>query len=206
MSVRMELQTTPRHPWPRDGLNPTLRGTEKGEATDLELGRNVMSREGRFGVAVKAGIALAVLAAAVFPLMLSSTAAAQVGPQCRGLAATIVGTSGPDNLVGTAGRDVIVARAGNDDIQGRGGNDVVCAGRGADDVLAGRGRDRVFGGDGVDEFAGGAGNDRLSGQVGADQLAGNRGADLLLGGRGFDRGSGGRGIDTCRSVEIAVSC
>ena len=45
--------------------------------------------------------------------------------QCKGLVATIVGTSGNDVLTGTAARDVIAALGGNDRIAGLGGNDVI---------------------------------------------------------------------------------
>ncbi len=48
---------------------------------------------------------------------------------CHGLTATIVGTSGADELNGTSGRDVIVGLGGNDEIDGNGGNDVICARR-----------------------------------------------------------------------------
>jgi PKD repeat protein len=98
--------------------------------------------------------------------------------RCGGLAATIVGTAGPDALSGTAGRDVIHGLGGNDTINGLGGNDVICGGAGAD-VLRG-----------------GAGNDRL---------LGNAGNDRLLGGRGRDTANGGPGRDTC-TAETKVSC
>ncbi|UDY22873.1 CocE/NonD family hydrolase [Nocardioides sp. Kera G14] len=71
---------------------------------------------------------------------------------CRGLRATIVGTSGADVLVGTSRRDVIVGGAGNDVIRGRGGNDVICGGRGKDRISGGRGRDRLYGGPGRDRI------------------------------------------------------
>jgi RTX calcium-binding nonapeptide repeat (4 copies) len=187
-----------------DVSGPISRGRGQRVRTRKEGG--LMTWEGRLGVVVKPAMAIAVVLAAAFPVTASSATAMELQPECQGRQATIVGTSGSDNLVGTAGRDVIVARGGSDDIESRGGNDVICAGRGRDDVLSGRGRDRVFGASGADELVGGADNDRLFGQRGNDVLLGNRGADLLDGGRGFDRGNGGRGSDTCRSVEIDINC
>lgn len=60
-----------------------------------------------------------------------ATPAHAAGAMCHGKAATIVGTSGNDQIKGTAGRDVIQAKGGNDQIWGFGGNDLICGGRGA---------------------------------------------------------------------------
>jgi hypothetical protein len=97
-------------------------------------------------------------------------------PTCNGLAATIVGTEGPDDnseapggqLIGTPGRDVIVALGGSDFISGGPGNDVIC------------------GGDGRDFLVGSPGNDTLLGQAGSDALAGAKGKDRCDGGKGND--------------------
>ena len=94
---------------------------------------------------------------------------------CNGLAPTIVGTLGNDNLTGTPGDDVIVGFAGNDVIEGMGGNDVICGGPG---------RDKLFGG---------AGRDVLLGEGGNDRLAGGAGNDVIYPGRGVDHVSGGSG-------------
>lgn len=67
-------------------------------------------------------------------------------PTCDGLAATIVGTSGDDELTGTAGDDVIVALDGNDEVDAGAGDDVVCGDAGADVLAGGAGDDRLFGG------------------------------------------------------------
>ena len=118
------------------------------------------------------------------------------GPNCRGTAATIVGTNGDDVITGTNGRDVIVAGPGDDRIRGFGGRDLICAGGGNDrvrgygkgDVIRGAGgRDRIRGGDGNDTLRGGAGRDRLNGGRGADQLNGGAGRDRCIGGPGKDR-------------------
>jgi len=98
-------------------------------------------------------------------------------PTCRGVAATISGTAGDDELLGTTGPDVIVALGGNDRIVSRAGRDLICANAGRDHVGAGTAADRLFGG---------AGNDRLKGGGGPDRLRGGRGTDVCRGGRGAD--------------------
>jgi uncharacterized repeat protein (TIGR01451 family) len=102
---------------------------------------------------------------------------------CRGVAATIVGTAGNDNLVGSGGRDVIAGLGGSDLISSLGGRDLLCAGAGNDLVGAGPGADRLFGG------------------PGGDRLFGRGGPDHLRGGRGFDVCRGGSGVDSIRSCE-----
>jgi Ca2+-binding RTX toxin-like protein len=97
--------------------------------------------------------------------------------QCKGKAATVVGTSGKDTLTGTSGKDVIAGRGGNDSISALGGNDTVC------------------GEGGKDKANGGGGNDRLQGQAGNDRLKGAGGKDNLKGGGGNDRCTGGPGTD-----------
>lgn len=123
------------------------------------------------------------------------------GPSCRGTAATIVGTPGPDRLVGTGGRDVIAGLAGGDAIFGLAGRDLICAGGGGDRVNAGPAADRVFAGAGSDRVSGRGGPDFLAGNANADVLAGNAGDDRLRGGRGFDRCFGGAGFDRERGCE-----
>jgi Ca2+-binding RTX toxin-like protein len=112
----------------------------------------------------------------------AQTPPGQAPPTCKGLAATIVGTEGPDDnsgqgvrLAGTPGRDVIVALGGDDfGIDGKAGNDVICGGAGGD------------------EIRGGAGKDTLLGQAGRDLLNGDGnevddpGKDRCEGGKGFD--------------------
>jgi Ca2+-binding RTX toxin-like protein len=129
---------------------------------------------------------------------------------CVGLAATIVGTSGNDNIVGTAGSDVIAGLDGDDAIDGLGGNDTICGGAGADEVHGGPGDDLLDGGDG---------NDQLFGEDGGDGLRGGAGDDLLDGGPGGDRtqsfnaavtvnlGAGtatGEGADALVSIELVI--
>jgi Ca2+-binding RTX toxin-like protein len=76
----------------------------------------------------------------------TSTPAGAAPPQCRGQAATVVGTSGDDHLAGTPGDDVVVGLGGNDVVTGLGGDDVLCGGPGADDLVGGPGDDLVYGG------------------------------------------------------------
>ena len=66
---------------------------------------------------------------------------------CAGVPATIVGTTGDDELTGTPGDDVIAALDGNDVIDGGAGNDLVCADAGSDQLTGGDGNDRLYGGD-----------------------------------------------------------
>ena len=119
-------------------------------------------------------------------------------PACGGQAATIVGTSGADELVGTKKRDVIVALAGNDTVRGLGGNDIVCTGRGEDFAKGGADNDVLRGGGGADTLKGGAGEDLLKGGGDDDLLKGGRGNDALRGGSGDDALRGGSGDDNCR--------
>jgi len=116
-------------------------------------------------------------------------------PKCKGLRATIVGTSGNDTLRGTPGDDVIHGLGGNDTINGGGGNDIICGGRGNDVLNGGPGNDKVYGGAGNDALTGGSGDDSLSGGPGRDLLYGHSGNDRLWGGPGNDWLYGGSGTD-----------
>lgn len=106
---------------------------------------------------------------------------------CRGRAATIIGTSGPDVLRGTAGPDVIAGLGGRDTIDGGAGDDVICAGPGDDTIRGGGGSDIVVAAGGNDTVYGGAGSDLLFGLAGRDTLIGGPGAlDGCDGGPGRD--------------------
>jgi uncharacterized repeat protein (TIGR01451 family) len=122
-------------------------------------------------------------------------------PTCRGVTATVTGTSGNDVLVGTGGPDVIVALGGNDRIVAEAGRDLICANGGGDYIGAGSAADRVFAGAGPDRLLGRGGPDLLKGEAGSDVIKGGRGSDRLRGGRGFDRCLGGAGADSIRSCE-----
>ena len=138
-------------------------------------------------------------------LMVASPAVAVAAdpPRCRGLGATIVGTTGPDLLQGTPGADVIAGLGGRDDIFGGGGDDVICAGGNpaefdadgfpvAEAIDGGDGNDRIHAGPGHDGVVTGQGNDRAYGGPGEDGLVGvNRDQDRGRG--GFDRFFGGAG-------------
>jgi Ca2+-binding RTX toxin-like protein len=108
--------------------------------------------------------------ALAIPMLPGSASAAPV--TCDGRRATIVGTSGNDNIEGTPHADVIAGLGGNDTIAGRGGNDVICGGYGADRLGGGHGNDRLFGG-----------KDRL--HV-TDEGSTERDGDTLRGGPGND--------------------
>lgn len=122
-------------------------------------------------------------------------------PTCRGVPATVVGTSGNDELLGTTGPDVIVAFGGNDRIVSRAGRDLICAGPGNDYIGAGTAADMVFAGPGRDRLLGRGGPDLLKGSGGNDVLKGGRGADRLRGGHGFDVCRGGPGRDSIHGCE-----
>ena len=113
--------------------------------------------------------------------------AAAAAPACRGIPATLVGTTGDDVLIGTDARDVIVALDGNDRVRSRDGDDLICAGGGSDTVMAGAGNDIVYGAQGWDD---------LRGEEGADRIYGGRGNDTILAGDGDDFANGGIGDDT----------
>ncbi len=123
-------------------------------------------------------------------------AAAPPKAMCDGLEATIVGTTGNDDLSGTSGFDVIAGLGGHDIIAGGGGDDVICGGAGNDLLLGGPGLDRIFGGGGNDILEGNAGNDQLFGGAGKDRLVGAVGADIMKGNGGNDRLVGGGGGDS----------
>lgn len=129
---------------------------------------------------------------------------ANTGPTCGGEPATIVGTTGNDEIRGTNGRDVIVGLGGDDTIRGLGGSDIICGGSGHDTLVGGRGHDDLYGGNGEDvlignrgddDLHGGAKADELSGDEGKDRLYGDGGADVLLGKAGADKLWGDEGAD-----------
>ncbi len=109
---------------------------------------------------------------------------------CKGVAATIAGSSGNNTLTGTARNDVIIGLGGNDTIRGLGGNDRICAGGGNDTVTGGSGKDRVYGDSGNDRLSGDSGNDQLEGGPGKDGMKGGSGRDICIGGSGRDTASG----------------
>ena len=74
-------------------------------------------------------------------------------PMCDGRPATIVGTTGDDELTGTGGDDVIVGLGGDDRLLGGAGNDALCGFNGDDTLIGGEGDDVIFGGNGSDWIA-----------------------------------------------------
>ena len=134
-------------------------------------------------------------------ITVSSTGTPPTVPTCLGKKATIVGTTGDDEILGTGGNDVIVSRGGDDDIDAGGGNDLVCAGTGGDRVTGQGGKDVILGEGGKDRLEGNGRDDRLDGGGGGDKLFGQAGADRLDGGRGRDDGNGGPGKDVVLRCE-----
>lgn len=132
-------------------------------------------------------------------------------PECDGVEATIIGTSGPDTIIGTDGDDVIDARGGDDRIDGGGGNDLICGGYGNDSFLGGHGSDTFNGGDGTDtaDYGGSPRSinaDLLAGTVhhgaetdtltGVENLNGSRKSDRIAGDHDVNVIRGGMGNDT----------
>ncbi len=107
------------------------------------------------------------------------------------LAATFVGTNGPDTIIGTDSADTIAGLGGDDFINGRGGDDGISGGDGEDTVSGGYGNDSVSGGPGNDQLAGDAiggtpsgtgtfGNDRVSGEDGDDDIGARDGRVVYI--------------------------
>lgn len=136
-----------------------------------------------------AGPALTLLVLGVLVLATGESRGGAERERCRGLVATIVGTSGNDRLEGTSGRDVMAGLDGSDRIQAGPGRDVVCGGRGSDLLRGFRGHDLMIGGKSVDLIYGRSGDDRLLGRRGRDLLNGGRGWDVCRGGRPRDDGA-----------------
>jgi Ca2+-binding RTX toxin-like protein len=132
--------------------------------------------EGRDDIGKQYAIVICAAATAVIALGAQTeaqtqapTPRGQTTPTCDGKPATIVGTSGRDDLKGTPGPDVIVGLGGNDiNIKGLGGNDVICGGKGWDFLWGSWGKDTLLGQAGRDAFDGGDGNDRCEGGEGKD--------------------------------------
>lgn len=158
-------------------------------------------------IPTRRALALVTSAALLASLAAATVAAPTVAakPKCMGLAATIVGTNGPDRIVGTARRDVIVAKGGADRIFGRGGNDIICGGPGNDRLVGQGGLDKLIGGAGADRAFGGPGPDRLFGGPGPDFLAGQAGNDVLDGGIGVDTCYQGLGIGPVVRCELPAA-
>jgi Ca2+-binding RTX toxin-like protein len=148
------------------------------------------------------GIVLAIILSGLVVVGSSSGA----GPRmCFDRKATIVGTSGTDNIYGTSRSDVIVGGRGDDQLHGLGGDDFLCGEGGRDILTGGSGDDELSGGGGPDAIFGGSGDDVLDGEDGADQLHGGSGDDFMQGDfvRDFRNNTcdGGDGIDTALSCD-----
>jgi Ca2+-binding RTX toxin-like protein len=158
----------------------------------------------RIGRRLRPSPAMAVAFAALF-VALAGTALSQGTPPpgtppatCNGLAATLVGTEGSDDLRGgTPGPDVIVGLGGGDILGRTAGDDVICGGDGRDELSGGRGNDTLLGEAGKDALGDRHGNDTLLGGPGGDLLTAGPGNDTLLGEAGKDALFGEAGKDLC---------
>jgi Ca2+-binding RTX toxin-like protein len=153
-------------------------------------------------------VACTVAAVSLSGVLVASPAAGAGSRKCFDRKATIVGTSGSDNIYGTNGSDVIVGGRGDDQIHGLGGDDFLCGEGGRDILTGGSGDDQLSGDKGGDALFGGSGDDFLAGGDQADQLHGGGGddymqADTLLNFQN-DSCDGGDGIDvglaSCESL------
>src|SRR5919201_1027349 len=69
------------------------------------------------------------------PASAHALASAAGGHSCHGFSATIVGTTGADNLTGTPGNDDLQGDAGDDDLDGGSGDDLEDGGNGDDSAV-----------------------------------------------------------------------
>ncbi len=125
-------------------------------------------------------IALALTVVVATAMLAPAAPAHAAAVTCRGVRATIVGTSGSDEIHGTPGRDVIAGLDGDDTIYAGGGNDLVCGGDGADRLFGGAGNDRLYGEKDLFHIADEDGTERVG-----DTLNGGPGDDTLD--AGFDQ-------------------
>ncbi|MGI8612822.1 MAG: calcium-binding protein [Nocardioidaceae bacterium] len=174
------------------------------------------SRKPRRPLRVVAAVGLCTGWLLAAPASATATGAVKAPVRCDGHVATIVGTTGRDQLVGTPGDDVITGLAGWDQIDGRGGNDRICGAGGSDSLRGGPGNDRVLGGpDGRipdepplpvgDQLIGGPGNDYVDG--GADKGDDVASFSTAAGGVSADLGTGtatGQGRDRLVGIESLV--
>jgi Ca2+-binding RTX toxin-like protein len=65
---------------------------------------------------------------------------------------------------------------------------------------------QVYGSEFADVIKGDGGHNEIFGRQGPDQLYGRGGPDAIDGEEGRDRGDGGAGADSCRNVEVQISC
>jgi hypothetical protein len=116
------------------------------------------------------------------------------------VAASEVGTDGPDVITGTRAADRLNGKGGNDRIRGLGSGDRLEGKRGNDLLVGGLGPDRLSGGAGADQLKGGPGNDILDGGDGGDRVIGGGGNDIVFARAGNDR------INVRDTKQDTVSC
>jgi hypothetical protein len=159
--------------------------------------RYACAPRGRVGMVRHRGSAVtsSLIVTALLVVAASPSAAIDGPPSCDGHLATIVGSSGDDDLVGTPGDDVILALDGEDTVIAGAGDDIVCPGR-ADGDHADADRDVVRLGDGDDYSHASGGSDEIDAGDGDDYIVGGRGDDDVDGGPGArDYVEGGEGAD-----------
>ena len=158
------------------------------------------ARKKRARAILVTGIVLAIILSGLLVVGSSAGAGSRM---CLNRKATIVGTSGTDDIYGTNGSDVVVGGKGEDQIHGLGGDDFMCGEGGRDILTGGSGDDALSGDHGGDAIFGGSGDDFLNGGDQSDQLHGGSGDDEMQGDAFVnaqgDSCDGGDGIDTAVS-------
>lgn len=98
----------------------------------------------------------------------------------------ITGTGMADTIAGGMGDDEIEGKSDNDSLTGGLGDDELKGNAGADNLQGNAGNDTLRGGSGADSLDGGSGNDRLKGGGDDDTLTGGLGDDTVETGDGAD--------------------
>jgi Ca2+-binding RTX toxin-like protein len=93
---------------------------------------------------------------------------ARVPKKCEGKSASIIGTTGEDDLAGFESRDIFTALGGDDSALGQEGKDLMCGKGGKDNLVGGPGNDSLFGAGGADTLKGADGEDKCFGGPGDD--------------------------------------
>jgi Ca2+-binding RTX toxin-like protein len=114
-----------------------------------------------------------------------------------GVAASVTGGQGADNITGSGANDTVNGGTGNDTIVAGAGNDAVNGGEGNDNITATSGNNVIYGGSGTDTITLGTGFDFVDAGEGDDTIIG--GADL----DGLDQVHGGSGFDTLEISGVA---
>ena len=112
-------------------------------------------------------------------LMLATMALTLLVASGVALAATRIGTDGPDTLRGTKGDDNLIGQGGNDTLLSLAGDDTLLGGPGKDVVNGGSQKEPLAGNK---NLVGGESNDAVQGGLGSDNVLGGEGNDFMVDG------------------------